>query len=172
MSESSINISEMSGVEETCFVCDHGMGINHLCINLEAFRNLAIVDQNTEDTEENQNNDFVFNNADAIEEMEAEELVVYNLEGEEEHEPADLSIISYMEESQGYLTNLQTPPNRPPRRSSTPDVTRARRALSFDEFIENLVDDSIEMPGLEQMPVLENLDSNDELDSLEEFMEF
>ena len=168
MSESSINISEMSGVEESCFVCQHGMGINHLCINLEAFRNLAIADEETD-----QNNDFVLHNAESIEEMEAEEIIEYNLEGEEEHEPADLSIISYMEESQGYLTNIQTPPMRPPRRSSTPDVTRARRALSFDEFIENLVDDSIEMPGLEQMPVLENLDvSNDEFDSLEEYMEF
>lgn len=166
MSETSINISEMSGVEENCFICENGMEINHLCINLDAFRNLAIAD------EENQNGDFVFNNNNAIEEMEAEEIIEYNLEGEEEDVPADLSIISYMEESQGYETNLQTPPMRPPRRSSTPDVTRARRALSFEEFIDNLVDDSIEMPGLEQMPVLENDDSNDEIDSLEEFMEF
>lgn len=166
MANETLNISSMSAPEEECFVCSNGSKINHLCLNIAEFNNLAIADKE----QKNEENEFIFHNQEEPMEEIEDQIVEYSLEGEEDPEEADLSIISYLEESQGYQTNLHTPPRpaRPQRRSSTPDITRSRRALSFDEFIENLVDDNQEMPGLEPL----NFDISMEEDSLEELMEF
>ena len=146
MSENSINISEMSGIEEQCFICENGMGINHLCINLEDFRNIAISDSNQEE--------FELFPPRQMEELEYEEIVEFNDEGDQDIVEAELSIIDDLEESNGYITlTYQSPRQLAPvrRRSSTPDPTRSRRSsITFDEFLENLMDDSIDMPGLEQ----------------------
>ena len=77
-------------------------------------------------------------------------VIVYEDEGSEPEE-AELSIIDDLEDSVGYQTQqLETPPRapRPPRRrSSTPN--RRRRSLTFDEFIQNLMNDEEILPGLE-----------------------
>lgn len=143
-SEESIDCSLMSGPASSCQICELGYEIHHICIDVAQlnFQRLTLQEE------------FQIFPANEIEELAYEEVIEYNEEGEEDIEEADLSTIDDLEESIGYVTRtFETPPRRlapQRRRSSTPDPTRSRNSsITFDEFIENLIDDSLIMPGLE-----------------------
>ena len=142
-SEESLDLSIMSGPSETCEICSFGFNIDHICLDVNQlnFNRLSL-------------QDFQLFPARQMEELDYEEVIEYNDEGEQDIVEAELSIIDDLEESNGYITlNFQSPPRQlapPRRRSSTPDPTRSRRSsITFDEFLENLMDDSMDMPGLE-----------------------
>lgn len=141
-SVSTLDISVMSGPPDECFVCSTGVGMDHLCINLAEFQAMAI---------KNPEEKFEFFDQPINEQEQNDQIVEYADEGPLENEPADLSIIDDLEESVGYVTQLlETPPRiqSRPRRSSTP---RRRRSLTFEEFLENLVDDSRSFEDMELM---------------------
>ena len=157
-SQESLDYSIMSGPSETCEICSLGYKIDHLCLDVNKlnFNRLSL-------------EDFQLFPARQMEELEYEEVVEYNDEGEEDIVEAELSIIDDLEESNGYITlNYQSPPRRlapPRRRSSTPDPARSRRSsITFDEFLENLIDDSMDMPGLEQDATDESADDESAAD--------
>ena len=143
-SESSIDCSLMSGPASSCEICELGYEINHICADVAQlnFQRLKLQEE------------FQIFPENEIEDLVYEEVIEYNDEGEEDIEEADFSTIDDLEESIGYVTRtFETPPRRMPpqrRRSSTPDPTRSRNSsITFDEFIENLIDDSLDIPGLE-----------------------
>ena len=171
----SIDCSLMSGPASSCQICELGYEIHHICIDVAQlnFQRLTLEEE------------FQIFPANEIEELAYEEVIEYNEEGEEDIEEADLSTIDDLEESIGYVTRtFETPPRRlapQRRRSSTPDPTRSRNSsITFDEFIENLIDDSLDMPGLEaaEAPEVEaaadeaiEVEAADEAD-FSEWMEF
>ena len=142
-SEKSLDYSVMSGPSETCEICSFGFKIDHICMDVNKlnFNRLSL-------------EEFQLFPPRQMEELEYEEIVEFNDEGEQDIVEAELSIIDDLEESNGYITlTYQSPRQLAParRRSSTPDPTRSRRSsITFDEFLENLMDDSMHMPGLEQ----------------------
>ena len=152
-SAAEINLSMMSGPPEKCEICQYKLDINHICIPVEEFKSMAFNDftKDNEDSKESTNNEFIHFNVPAINSSDDESPIVYADEGDFDDSPPELSIIEDLEESIGYQTRaLETPPRapRPPRRrSSTPN--RRRRSLTFDEFIQNLMNDEEILPGLE-----------------------
>ena len=139
----SIDCSLMSGPASSCEICELKYDIHHICIDVAQLNFQRLTLEEFQIFPENEIEDLVY-----------EEVIEYNDEGEEDIEEADFSTIDDLEESIGYVTRtFETPPRRMPpqrRRSSTPDPTRSRNSsITFHEFIENLIDDSLDMPGLE-----------------------
>ena len=169
-----VDVSIMSDPPTKCEVCQFNLDIKHLCIPLEEFKSMAVTDSNkdNEASKESNNNEFVFFNVPAINSSEDEVPIVYADEGSLEDSPAELSLIADLEESVGYHTRaLETPPRQPqaPRRRSSTPVRR--RSLTFDEFIQNLMDDEQVLPGLEDVHRPHDM-SPLSIDGSAEFMEF
>ena len=184
-STSLVDVSILSEPAEECEFCK--LGMDHFCLPLAEFQRIGLVNKSQDfriyelssDESEDElpiaefanmglvqkDNEFNFYNLSPSEQSTEDELKIYSEEGPEETEEPDLSIIEDLEDSIGYQTRqLETPPRHPiaRRRSSTPDVNR-RRSLTFDQFIENLVDANEDFPGIDIGPVGDALD----LDSIE-----
>ena len=185
-STSLVNVSILSEPAEECEFCK--LGMDHFCLPLAEFQRIGLVNKSqdfriyelsSDESEDelpiaefanmglahNDNNFKFYNQSPLSEQSSEDELIIYSEEGPEETEEANLSIIDDLEDSIGYQTRqLETPPRQPiaRRRSSTPDVNR-RRSLTFDQFIENLVDANEDFPGIDIGPVGDALD----LDSIE-----
>ena len=165
-SSNSIDCSLMFGPSSSCEICELGYEINHICIDVAQlnFQRLTLQEE------------FQIFPTNEIEDLVYEEVIEYNDEGEEDIEE-DFSTIDDLEESIGYVTRtFETPPRRMPpqrRRSSTPDPTRSRNSsITFHEFIENLIDDSLDIPGLEAAAAEAiEVEAADEAD-FSEWMEF